>query len=67
MHQLTANDIASRLQRVSKVPMEQSHLRSMKRALRQKRRELTIDPDISANFSTEELNTALLAEFILVT
>jgi hypothetical protein len=24
---------------------------------RQKRRELTIDPDLSANFSTEELNT----------
>jgi hypothetical protein len=32
-----------------------------KRALRQKRRELTIDPDLSVNFSTEELNTALLA------
>jgi hypothetical protein len=28
---------------------------------RQKRRELTIDPDLSANFSIEELNTALLA------
>jgi hypothetical protein len=32
-----------------------------KRVLRQKRRELTIDPDLSANFSTEELNKALLA------
>jgi hypothetical protein len=31
------------------------------RALRQKRRELTIDPDFSSNFSTEALNTALLA------
>jgi hypothetical protein len=44
-HQITANDIASRLQQVSK---------------RQKRSEIT-DPDISANFSTEKLNTALLA------
>jgi hypothetical protein len=32
-----------------------------KRDLRQKRRELTIDPDLSANFLTEELNKALLA------
>jgi hypothetical protein len=54
-HQTTANDIASRLQRVSKVPMDQSHVRSTK-----KRRELSIDPDLSANFSTEELTTALL-------
>jgi hypothetical protein len=45
-HQITPNDITqSRLQRVSK---------------RQKPRELTIDPDISANFSTEELNMAHL-------
>jgi hypothetical protein len=35
--------------------------RSMKKVFRQKRRELTIDPDLSANFSTEELNTALFA------
>jgi hypothetical protein len=41
--------------------MDQSHVRSTKRVLRQKRIELTIDPDFSANFSTEELNTALLA------
>jgi hypothetical protein len=40
--------------------MDQSHVRSTKRALRQKRRELSIDPDLSTNFSTEELNTALL-------
>jgi hypothetical protein len=40
--------------------MDPSHVRSTKRALRQKCRELTIDPDISANFSTKELNTALL-------
>jgi hypothetical protein len=60
-HQITANDIASRLQRVSRVPMDQSHVRSTKRALRQKRRELKIDPNLSANFLTEELNTALLA------
>jgi hypothetical protein len=40
--------------------MDQGHVRSTKRALRQKRRELPIDPDLSANFSTEELNTALL-------
>jgi hypothetical protein len=56
-HQKTANDIASRLQQFSKVPMAQSRLRSSKRALRQKRRELTIAPDLSI----EELNTALLA------
>jgi hypothetical protein len=37
------------------------HVRSTKRALRQKRRELKIDPNLSANFSTEELNTVLLA------
>jgi hypothetical protein len=59
-HQTTANDIASRLQQVSKVPMDQSHVRSTKRALRQKRRELSNDPNLSANFSPEELNTALL-------
>jgi hypothetical protein len=41
--------------------MDQSHVRSTKRTLRQKRRKLTIDSDFSANFSTEELNTALLA------
>jgi hypothetical protein len=40
--------------------MDQSHVRSTNRALRQKRRELTIDPDLFANFSTEELNTDLL-------
>jgi hypothetical protein len=49
------------LQRVSKVPIGQSHVRSTKRSLRQKRRELTIDPDLTANFSTKELNTALFA------
>jgi hypothetical protein len=46
---------------VSKVPMDQSYVRSTKRALRQKRKELTIDTDLSAHFSIEELNTALLA------
>jgi glycine cleavage system protein P-like pyridoxal-binding family len=60
-HLITVNYIASRLQGVSKVPMDQSHVRSTKRVLRQKRRELTVDPDLSANFSTEELNTAVLA------
>jgi hypothetical protein len=60
-HQITSNDIASRLQRISKVPIDQSHLRSTKRALSQKPREFPIDPDLSANFSTKELNTALLA------
>jgi hypothetical protein len=60
-HQITANDIALRLQQVSKVPMDQSHVRSTKRALRQKPREITIDPNLSGNFSTKELNTALLA------
>jgi hypothetical protein len=59
-HQITANVIASRLLRVSKVPMDQSHVRSTKRALRQKRRKLKIDSDFSANFSTEELNMALM-------
>jgi hypothetical protein len=47
-HQITANDIASRLQRLSKVPMDQSHVRSTKRALRQNRRELTIEPELNA-------------------
>jgi hypothetical protein len=41
--------------------MDQNHVRSTKRALSQKRRELTIDPDLLANFSTEELNTTMLA------
>jgi hypothetical protein len=41
--------------------MDQSQVRSTKRALRQKRRELTIDPDLSANFSIEELDMAQLA------
>jgi hypothetical protein len=59
-HQVTANDIASRLQQLSKVLMDQSHVRSTKRTLRLKRRELSINPDLSANYSTEELNTALL-------
>jgi hypothetical protein len=37
-----------------------------KRVLRQKRRELTIDPDLSANFSTEELNKALEKLLVLM-
>jgi hypothetical protein len=61
-HQITANGIASRLLGVSKGPMDQNLVRSTKRALRQKRRELTIDPEISADFSPEELNTALLTK-----
>jgi hypothetical protein len=40
--------------------MDQNHVRLTKRALSQKRRELTIDPELSAEFSLEELNTALL-------
>jgi hypothetical protein len=40
--------------------MNQHHVRSMKRTLRQIRKYLTIDPEFSADFSLEELNTALL-------
>jgi Reverse transcriptase (RNA-dependent DNA polymerase)/Endonuclease-reverse transcriptase len=60
-NQISANDIASRLLRISKVPMEENFVRSTKRDLRQKRRELTIDTTISADFSLEDLNTALLS------
>jgi hypothetical protein len=48
---ITANDIASRLLRISKVPMNPNHIHSTKRALRQKRRELTQDILISDEFS----------------
>jgi hypothetical protein len=37
-----------------KVLMNQNHAHSTKRALRQKRRESTIDPNFSADFSIEE-------------
>jgi hypothetical protein len=53
--------VTSRLQRVTKVPMDQSNVRSTNRASRQKRKELTIDPDLPTNFSTEKLNQVLLA------
>jgi hypothetical protein len=43
--------------------MGQSNVRSTKRAFRQNRRELTIDPGLSANFSTEELKTLLAVKF----
>jgi hypothetical protein len=58
---IAANDIASRLLRISKVPMNPNHIHSTKRALRQKRRELTDDILISDEFSVEELETALLS------
>jgi hypothetical protein len=40
--------------------MDQNHVRLITRALRQKRRKLTMNPELSADFSLEELNTALL-------
>jgi hypothetical protein len=58
---ITANDIASCLLRISKVPMNPNHIHSTKRVLRQKRRELTEDILISDEFSVEELETALLS------
>jgi hypothetical protein len=58
---ITANDIASRLLRISKVPMNPNHVHSMKRVLRQKKRELIKDILISDEFSVEELKTALLS------
>jgi hypothetical protein len=58
---ITANDIASRLFRIYKVPMNPNHIHSTKQALRQKRRELTVDILISDEFSVEELETALLS------
>jgi hypothetical protein len=57
---ITANDIASRLLRISKVQMNPNHIHSTKQALRQKRRELTEGILISDEFSVEELETALL-------
>jgi hypothetical protein len=44
---ITASDIASRLLRISKVPINPNHIHSTKRALRQKRRNLTEDILIS--------------------
>jgi Reverse transcriptase (RNA-dependent DNA polymerase) len=61
MNQISASDIASRLLRISKVPMEENFVRSTKRDLREKRRELTINTTISADFSLVDLNTALLS------
>jgi hypothetical protein len=58
---ITANDIASHLLRISKVPMNPNHIHSTKRALRQKRRKLTDDFLISDDISVEELETALLS------
>jgi hypothetical protein len=58
---ITANDIASRLFRISKIPMNPNHIHSTKRALHQKRKELTEDILISDEFSVEELKTALLS------
>jgi hypothetical protein len=58
---ITTNDIASRLLRISKVPMNPNHIHSTKRALRQKRRELNEGILISDEFSVEELKTALMS------
>jgi hypothetical protein len=55
---ITANDIASR---ILKVPINPNHVHSMKRVLRQKKRELIKDILISDEFSVEELKTALLS------
>jgi hypothetical protein len=60
-HQITANDIASRLLRVSKVPIDRSHVRSTRRSLRERRRELSIDQSLSADFTLAELDMALIA------
>jgi hypothetical protein len=49
-HQITDNDIAARLLRISKVPMDANYVRETKRTLRQKRREITVDATISADF-----------------
>jgi hypothetical protein len=51
---ITANNIASLLLRISKVPMNPNHIHSTKRALRQKRRELTEDILISDDFEFED-------------
>jgi hypothetical protein len=40
--------------------MDQNHARSTTKALRRKRRKLTIGAEISVDFSLEKLNTALL-------
>jgi hypothetical protein len=58
---ITVNNIASRLHRISKVPMNPNHIHSTKGALRQKRRELTENILISDEFSVKELETALLS------
>jgi Reverse transcriptase (RNA-dependent DNA polymerase)/Endonuclease-reverse transcriptase len=56
---INANQIATRLLKVSKVPMDRDFVRSTKRDLRQMRRGLPVDPSLSADFTEDELTLAL--------
>jgi hypothetical protein len=58
---ITANDIASRLLRVSKTQRDRVHVRTIKMNLRRKKRTLTVNQTLSRNFTLDELETALMS------
>jgi hypothetical protein len=58
---ITANDIASRLLRVSKTQRDREYVRTTKMNLRRKKRTLTVNQTLSRNFSLDELETSLMS------
>jgi hypothetical protein len=56
---VTANNIASRLICVSKAHMDKNHARATKSSIHGFKSTLTTDPAVSANFNTNELESAL--------
>jgi hypothetical protein len=58
---ITANDIASRLLRVSKTQRDREQVRTTKMNLRRKKRTLTINQTLSRNYTLDEIETALMS------
>jgi hypothetical protein len=58
---ITANDIASRLLRVSKTQRDRENVRTTKMNLCRKKRTLTVNQTLSRNFPLDDLETALMS------
>jgi hypothetical protein len=58
---ITANDLASRLLRVSKTQRDREHVCTTKMNLRRKKRTLTVNQTLSRCFTLDEHDTALMS------
>jgi Reverse transcriptase (RNA-dependent DNA polymerase) len=58
---ISANQIASRLLRISKIQMNREVVRRVKRKLQKMKKSLKPNPSVSSNFILEELELAILA------